>query len=374
MIVIHTSDWHLGKNRKYDDYLDQQRLMLAAMYKLIVDVIRNHQKELVIFVMAGDLYDRNEDTDREEFSLPIMHFFPQINALVGEYFQWFFIKGNHDSKPFDPSDPHAMTSLLSPLEKVYPNSMASDKPKRVGNWLLIPFGGYTESQLKDIILEYDTPPFIVAHECLNRITTDVGWSPNEGKHVEIKNILNDKIKAIFMGDIHKVQCLDDGKCWYSGAPVTLDHGHKLPKGVLVHHFDDSNERTKDPYLVSLLDYEKGLRVHHQLGVLDDPQNVPLDVLSSCRSDYVQVTITPEVYATIDKMIPDFFASKNIAWEYPKTLLKEPESDAIVGEVSSTHDYYTPLIREWIRDNGSELSQEERDACFANILEDFKYKE
>ena len=135
-----------------------------------------------------------------------------------------------------------------------------------------------------------------------------------------------------------------------------------------------NVRTKDPYLVSLLDYEKGLRVHHQLGVIDDPLKIPMDVLSSCKSDYVQVTITPEVYATIDKMIPDFFSSKNVAWEYPKTLLKEPEPDVIVGEVSSTHDYYTPLIREWIRDNGNELSQEERDACFAKILEDFKYKE
>ena len=375
MIVIHTSDWHLGKNRKYDDYLEQQRLMLSAIYKLIAQTIKENPTEMVVFLMAGDLYDRNEDTDREEYALPLMHFFPKLDALNSPNFIWYFIKGNHDNKPFDPCDPHASSSLLCPLEKLYPNNIASSKPKRFGDWLLVPFGGYKEQELKDLIAEYGHPPFIVAHECLNRISTDVGWSPDEGKHVEIEHILDDKISAVFMGDIHRSQCLDAGrKCWYSGSPVTLDYGHKLPKGVLMHHFDD-RVRSKEPYLVSLLDYEKDLRVHYQLGILEDPENLPMDILTSRKSDYIQVVVTPEVYAEINKTIPDFFEAKTIAWEYPKTLLKGVSSAAIVEtESANNDDYYKPLICEWIKDNGEKLTQEERDECFTTIMEDFKHKE
>ncbi len=53
MRILHTSDWHLGRQFHNISLLDDQRLALAQ----IIDIIRTRQIDVV--VVAGDIYDRS---------------------------------------------------------------------------------------------------------------------------------------------------------------------------------------------------------------------------------------------------------------------------------------------------------------------------
>lgn len=53
MRILHTSDWHLGRQFHNLSLLDDQRLALAQ----IIDIIRTRQVDVV--VVAGDIYDRS---------------------------------------------------------------------------------------------------------------------------------------------------------------------------------------------------------------------------------------------------------------------------------------------------------------------------
>ena len=53
MRILHTSDWHLGRQFHNLSLLDDQRLALAQ----IIEIIRIHRVDLV--VVAGDIYDRS---------------------------------------------------------------------------------------------------------------------------------------------------------------------------------------------------------------------------------------------------------------------------------------------------------------------------
>ncbi len=53
MRILHTSDWHLGRQFHNVSLLDDQRLALAQ----IIDIIRTRQVDVV--VVAGDIYDRS---------------------------------------------------------------------------------------------------------------------------------------------------------------------------------------------------------------------------------------------------------------------------------------------------------------------------
>lgn len=53
MRILHTSDWHLGRQFHNVSLLDDQRLALAQ----IIEIVRNRQIDVV--VVAGDIYDRS---------------------------------------------------------------------------------------------------------------------------------------------------------------------------------------------------------------------------------------------------------------------------------------------------------------------------
>ena len=386
-IVIHTADWHLGKNRKYADYLGQQRLMLSAILYLVKDILQENSKDDVLsedveiwLVMAGDIFDRNEDTDREEFILPIISIVYPLIELKRKHtnFNFFFIDGNHDRQPYDPTDPNSFSSVASPLLKMIDAHIAVDKPKWIGDksLLLVPFGQYSIDKLLALLEEYPAQ-FLVMHECCAGITTDVGWKPprDQDHYLDAGALIEaaPSLVAVFLGDIHRSQKLDGrGICWYSGSPITLDHGHKMPKGVLIHRFSEKGsswKRETEPELRSLLDYEPALKFHTQIGVLDNPDSIPFDALSKYNSQYLQVTVSADVYALIARQLPHIFESSNVSWEYKNEEVVAVK--AAISEEQSHIDYYKPLIEQWITENGKELTKQEREESIVRILKDFE---
>jgi DNA repair exonuclease SbcCD nuclease subunit len=389
-IVLHTADWHLGKNRKYADYLEQQRLMLKAILAMTEDVISEHTINGVLsenveiwLVMAGDIFDRNEDTDREEFILPIISIIYPLIELKKKHknFDFFFVDGNHDRQPYDPTDPHAMASVASPLLKMIESHIAVDKPKWIEDkkLLLVPFGQHTVESIHGLLKDYPSQ-FMVMHECCAGITTDVGWKPprDQDHYIDAGELIKGApdLVAVFLGDIHRSQKLDQYDiCWYSGSPITLDHGHKMPKGILIHNFVDKGvdewKREGEPELRSLLKYEPELKFHVQLGILDNPDFIPFDTLRDYSRKYIQFTVTAEVYALIARQLPQLFESPTVSWEYKNEDVIATPNKEEWSEEQSQIDYYRPLLEQWILENGKELTKQEQQTAISRILKDFE---
>lgn len=372
-IVFHTADWHLGKNRKHADYLEQQRFMLEGIIKILKKIIMENPEAEIWCLMAGDLFDRNEDTQLDEFSLSLVHFLAPFIELKAHYdnFEWWVIDGNHDRRPFDPTDPYSLCSILSPIVKFAPNNIVVQNPKYIveKNLLLIPFNGYTEEGLRNVINEYPEAKYMVLHECLNTIKTDKGWTPRkQDRYIDIKNILKDfNFSGIFVGDIHRSQCLDDeGICWYSGSPITLDHSHELPKGVLVHTYEDDLAISHE--LIPIEDSR--IKVHRQFGILKNPDNIPMAELGQFENFYFQLVVSPEVYAVIDKTLPSFFSSPNVSWEFPRQRATLAVKDQ---EEQKDEDYYEDLINQWVTDNSIKLSENEKKSLTERLLLDFQQR-
>jgi hypothetical protein len=384
-IVIHTADWHLGRNRKYADYLEQQRYMLGAMLTLILDYLSQYGSDVEIwFIMAGDIFDRNEDTDREEFILPIITILYPLQDLVKKHANFYFaiIDGNHDRQPYDQTDPTAMVSVASPLVRMFDGHLAVGKPKWVEdkNLLLVPFGQYTVDQLIAMVNKHEAN-FMVLHECCAGITTDVGWKPprDQDHYIDAGKLIAEapSLVSVFLGDIHRSQKLDsEGVCWYSGSPITLDFGEKMPKGVLIHRFYEEEgkwKRSGDPELRSLLDYEPRLKFHKQLGVLDKPEAVPMEALSKFQHQYLKFTVTAEVYAQVARQLPSLFESPHVAWDHvlEREAQKPKDASDDIADDQDQISYYQPLIEQWIAENAKELTKAEREDGLARIIKDFE---
>jgi DNA repair exonuclease SbcCD nuclease subunit len=371
-IVFHTSDWHLGKNRKYADHLEQQRFMLQAIRVLLHKTIIENPSAEIWCIMAGDVFDRNEDTRLEEFALAMSYFLAPFIELENIFpnFHWWAIDGNHDRKPYSPDDPHSECSLLSPLIKFAPNNIVVQNPKYIEdkNLLLIPFNGYDEQGLRANLTKYPLTKYLVIHECLNTIKTDKNWTPRkQDRYIDIKNILKDyELSGVFVGDIHRSQCLDDaGICWYSGSPTTLDHSHEMPKGVLIHTYQNDVPVSHD--LIPLGDPK--IKTHKQFGFLKDLNKIPMDELNQFENYYYQLIVSPEVYAVIDKAIPLFFSSPNVSWEFPRE--RPTLKSGSVENEEEKEDYYVDLINQWIADNTMKLSAKEKQDLAQRLLLDFQ---
>ena len=60
MRILHTGDWHLGKNLEGQSRMDEQELFL----KDFIDIVEENKVDLVI--IAGDVYDSSNPPARAE--------------------------------------------------------------------------------------------------------------------------------------------------------------------------------------------------------------------------------------------------------------------------------------------------------------------
>ena len=367
--VAHTADLHIGKNRKNTDHLQQQGLMLdALLHKVVMLASGCSEGDSFWFVIAGDIFDRGEDTTREELYLFLDFLFASSSALTEVaatakiVVKIDIVDGNHDRMP-DASCP----SVLFPLRNFAPQNVtiASVDPLYIADrgLLLLPFGSYTEADFLRLIHQYK-PKFVVGHECLSRITTDTGFTPrDQDKYIEIENVRG--VQAIFMGDIHACQKLSEA-CWYSGSPTTLDHGHKLPKGILYHKFDESG-RVGEPVLLPLT--ESKLKTHLQVGTIDVVSEAVVTELKQHENRYIQITVTPETYAEIDKQVPGFFQSSNVSWEFKQEAVVAADVPEDVPD-ADLKNYYRPLINQWVAESLIHLTEDEKQECLSRLYEVF----
>jgi hypothetical protein len=199
--------------------------------------------------------------------------------------------------------------------------------------------------------------------------TDTGWSPprDQDHYIEIDDVLPDtKVAGMFLGDIHRCQSLDQNEiCWYSGTPVTLDHGHRPPKGIL-HHFyrktSDGYVQAQKPKLCPIEDSR--IKTHYQLGVITELDQIPWDRCYQFFDCYIDMVVTPEVYAEINRKINGFFSSKQVSWNF-KDLRVEAGTSSL-EEKTIDQNYYKLAIREWSEGNLNHLPLELRDKFLGRV--------
>ena len=385
--VLHTADLHLGRNRKYIDYLQQQRLMLdaiiAKLYRLLLSIGTESD---VWFIVAGDVFDRNQDTKKDEFYLFLTGLVTPLLGLLEGYpnLRVFVIDGNHDRQP-DIECPSLLTPLLGIVSHPrFHITLLAPEFHPETKMLSVPFGKKTEAEFQQLIAQYK-PDFMIAHECLARIQTDMGFEPSrkQDHYTEIKNVLTPTLRGVFLGDIHRCQHLDEeGIVWYSGSPVTLDFGHCLPKGVLHHKFVRFEDRTDlegnvkewhweqdgQPVLEPLAD--EAVRMHHKAGVITNSKDIPWDVLSKSNNAYVELVVTPEIFEEISAKMPRFFDSTTVSWSFHRAEIATVQ---VEDKAQSMEDYYKPLRDTWIDENLVNLPVDLREACKLKAQKDFEVR-
>lgn len=380
LIVFHTADWHIGANRKNPDYLDQAKIMMEAILKELFLLMDEKPEATFYFFLVGDIFDRNEDTRLEEFILFLNVFFIPMRMEIKrrKNLHLYVIDGNHDRKG-NPSDPSVLNPLLKLGLKRLRLATVSPQYFEDTGVLLIPFNQLTEARLRELIEQYD-PIFVLAHECLARMMTDVGYSPprDQDRYLEIENVLTSgtRLAGVFLGDIHKCQSMDKyGLSWYSGSPTTHNQGERLPKGVLVHPYraaEKSWERIEPPYLQPLRNPE--LRVHHQLGVIKQIEKIPWPVLRNFQNSYLQLVVIPEVYHEIDKEIPGFFQSINVSYSFYNDQSEKAQGDqeqaAKDQEELEGLAYYKEGLDQWV-DGKKELTLELKNRCKEILYKKFE---
>lgn len=359
LLVLHVADLHLGKNRKHDDYLVQQGFMLEGILSQVSEACKNNPNADVYLCVCGDVFDRNQDTRRAEFCLFLTSFIHPLLQMRRAFsnLRVFIIDGNHDREPLE-SEP----SVLSPLAPLFSDwfQFAVVQPRMTDHdILMLPYGGYSGLQLRAFIDKY-TPSFVMAHECLNRMQTDTGWSPprDQDHYIEIDNVLPDtRVAGVFLGDIHRCQSLDKNEiCWYSGSPITLDHGHRPPKGVLHHFYQKTPSgytQFQKPILTPIDDQR--IKTHYQLGTISEIDKIPWDRCYQYFDSYLDLVVTPEIHAEIGKKISGFFSNKQVSWSFDRELRSDPNSPTALDEEAVGMTFYKMAIKEWSQSNLVHLS-------------------
>jgi exonuclease SbcD len=272
MLILHTSDWHVGKALKGQSRLTDQVAALAA----VVDVATEYRPDLVI--IAGDLYDSSSPTADATRIVT-----RALSALRGTGAAVVAIAGNHDNGPaLDALRPWAsaagitlLGSLRSPDDLVVTGHTAAGEPLRLA---ALPFVSQryavraTEMfELSDAettqtytdhlgrLLARLTESFATGAPAVNLVTahlTVVGANVGGGER-EAHTIHGYAVPAtvfpstahyVALGHLHRAQTVV-GPCpiRYSGSPLAVDFGEgdNRPSVALVEVTDRTAARVTE---------------------------------------------------------------------------------------------------------------------------------
>ncbi|MBF4575696.1 exonuclease SbcCD subunit D [Frondihabitans sp. VKM Ac-2883] len=85
MLILHTSDWHLGRTLHGVDLLDHQQVYVDHLVELV------RERSIDVVLVAGDVYDRAVP------SVPAVQLLSSALARLGELATVIVTPGNHDS-------------------------------------------------------------------------------------------------------------------------------------------------------------------------------------------------------------------------------------------------------------------------------------
>ena len=180
MRILHTSDWHLGKNLEHVSRLEEQEEFIQELIQIV------DEENIDLVIVAGDVYDTSNPSVAAE-----KLFYKSLKSLSGNGERTvLIIAGNHDS-------PEGLTAINSLIEELSLGIILVGTPKSVipklssPNYSIVDSGeGFLEIKIKDENIVVLTMPY-PSDKRLNEIISQ------EGSEELIQKDYSEKIGKIF---------------------------------------------------------------------------------------------------------------------------------------------------------------------------------
>jgi DNA repair exonuclease SbcCD nuclease subunit len=273
---IQTGDIHVGESRSLEDgYLERH----ASVFSQIISHCKKTGLPLII---AGDIFHFKKITNEERFLVD--KFFADLEH---EKIETIIISGNHDHLYGD------FTSIngyaLLPFKHLRfvdwsPRLLSLQIHDTLVDFICIPWRGYTEEQLKDIVEHHllmckGQHKVVVCHECILQAKFDNGFLAEKG--TKLPDIPSVSYWAV--GDIHVSQMTNLSNGWYAGSPLQFSFHDDPKKGFLE---VDLNKPTEPKFIETK--FKKLLTVSRLEEVKEDAhymlKNSNADIVYAAQND------------------------------------------------------------------------------------------
>ena len=228
--IIHTSDIHIGANRRLPNYLSRYESMLNE----IVMICQREKADLLLIV--GDIFDRKNVTEEERRL--VLRWLLTLDDLN---LKTLLCNGNHDE--LDPRSSTVSIFKILEFSKRFNNIKIVDI-----NHELISYKGLDldiacvpnirHKNFKSIVfklLEQSQATYkVLASHGMCKGAIDKHFNGSNFKFEDgqvLKKQVLKHFSYIALGDIHTFQKIGL-RTYYSGSPIQHNFGESLPKGVL----------------------------------------------------------------------------------------------------------------------------------------------
>ena len=357
MRILHTSDWHLGRQFHNQSLLEDQRYVLQQ----ICTIVAEHQVDVVI--VAGDIYDRSVPPAAAVELLD-----ETINRICHELqVPMIVIAGNHDSperlafgaRQFATAGLHVVGTLWKSPHKIvlqdrqgqrvdfYPLPYAD--PATVRNLHSVEVATHDDAMryLIDQIhaeLESDIPAVAIAHCYLSGGESSESERPLAVGGVEfVSPQLFESFTYTALGHLHGPQFRRAENIRYSGSPLKYSFSEERQnKSVTLIDLSFHKKISIEQIPVKSI---RSMRTLH--GSLEDLLNAGSS--DSKREDYLRVQLT-DTHAILDVMSKLREVYPNVLHlERPGLLvrraLKIDRDQLKRGELSMFRDFYQQITHE-----------------------------
>lgn len=218
----HTADIHIGKNRRFCNYLDRSRDVIDEIHKKCI----KHKVDFLI--IAGDILDTTYPTQEEKELVAHLLGRSPIPVLL--------TSGNHEY--IGPNwENTALRWLLNMTPRLKGVKFVTEPTSLhwMGVWwVVIPYSSFNTASF-----------YLVAKSLLDKIPKDTRDTIIAVSHEFFDGVIinapykNKATLPVFkrvdywaLGDIHQGQQIGKNS-WYCGSPLQQNFGEKLPKGMLI---------------------------------------------------------------------------------------------------------------------------------------------
>lgn len=255
MKVLHTSDFHLGKNLSEESFYEDQKYILDEIVNIV------NENNIKVVLIAGDIYDKSIPSS--EATLLFDKFLTDLSKLNVKV---LLTSGNHDSnerlsygsKIFDEFNIHIVTSYDGNINKLSIDDvdfymLPFLKPIHIKNLM-------SEKEYEKINNSNDMMKWILARENLDKTKKNIllahqfvmwdGKTPEQcdSESISLNNIgtldavdvnLFESFDYVALGHIHRPQKIKSDTIRYSGTPLKYSFSEvNDKKSVVIVDTDD----------------------------------------------------------------------------------------------------------------------------------------
>jgi DNA repair exonuclease SbcCD ATPase subunit len=228
--IAHISDVHWRSLKRHDEYI--------SVFKSLFESLRE-QKPDAIFV-GGDIVHSKTQGISPELIENLTWWFNEL----GEIAETHIILGNHDGLILNESRQDAITPIIEAINNpqlnlykksgVYKCTLGKDQTKI--NWCV--FSCFDEKNWNSVKPLREGINIACFHGAVMGSKTDVDWELAG----EVKIDMFSGFDFGFLGDIHKLQYLDEEKrVAYPGSTIQQNYGEDIVKGYLVWEIENKND-------------------------------------------------------------------------------------------------------------------------------------